>query len=253
MSVLTFEMNVVRGVEAAAAGYVRQNQEQISDNQKAIFRNCILKAAQSGLYSQIVNTHADMSHRQHSMSGAVGSQRFLPWHRDYLLKLEVSLRVFDPFFVVPYWDWTTYRRLPDWLADLLPTGLKDLGGEPITVTRNPGMNPNAPDLPTLASITAVEARAPYLPFTLALEGAQPFGAHNQVHVWVGGTMNDLMYSPADPVFWLHHAFCDKLWSIWQAQNSSEHPDLSGADAVLDPWAESAQGVESIGGLGYSYA
>lgn len=49
--------------------------------------------------------------------------------------------------------------------------------------------------------------------------------HNRVHRWVGGfwvsngtlasgTMMQ-MSSPNDPVFWLHHANIDRLWSAWQ--------------------------------------
>lgn len=44
--------------------------------------------------------------------------------------------------------------------------------------------------------------------------------HGSVHVWVGGHM---LYigSPNDPVFFLHHAFIDKLWALWQ----EEHPGV----------------------------
>jgi hypothetical protein len=40
------------------------------------------------LYAQFVGIHADMRHRMHTGmgGGAVGRQRFLPWHRDFLLK-----------------------------------------------------------------------------------------------------------------------------------------------------------------------
>ncbi|MEM7159554.1 MAG: tyrosinase family protein [Myxococcota bacterium] len=38
--------------------------------------------------------------------------------------------------------------------------------------------------------------------------------HNPVHNWVGGNMADAA-SPNDPVFFLHHAAIDRLWSIWQ--------------------------------------
>jgi Common central domain of tyrosinase/von Willebrand factor type A domain len=38
--------------------------------------------------------------------------------------------------------------------------------------------------------------------------------HNLVHRWVGGNMLR-MTSPNDPVFFMHHAAIDRMWSIWQ--------------------------------------
>ena len=43
-------------------------------------------------YAQFVGIHADMRHRMHTRMGdAVGRQRFLPWHRDFLLKFEAAM------------------------------------------------------------------------------------------------------------------------------------------------------------------
>lgn len=38
--------------------------------------------------------------------------------------------------------------------------------------------------------------------------------HNLVHRWTGGNMLR-MTSPNDPVFFMHHANIDRMWSIWQ--------------------------------------
>jgi tyrosinase len=38
--------------------------------------------------------------------------------------------------------------------------------------------------------------------------------HNPVHNIIGSVMAD-MSSPTDPIFWLHHANIDRLWSAWQ--------------------------------------
>ena len=38
--------------------------------------------------------------------------------------------------------------------------------------------------------------------------------HNFGHNWIGGSMN-MMSSPQDPVFFLHHANVDRLWALWQ--------------------------------------
>jgi tyrosinase len=79
--------------------------------------------------------------------------------------------------------------------------------------------------------------------------------HNVVHGWVGGTMNDIMVSPADPLFWMHHAEIDRIWSIWQAHpgNAGKGPTSTAQDATLDPRPETADQVASFAALGYSYA
>lgn len=41
------------------------------------------------------------------------------------------------------------------------------------------------------------------------------GVHGSGHFLVGGVALDVFASPADPIFWLHHAQVDRLWTIWQ--------------------------------------
>ncbi|MCY9786948.1 tyrosinase family protein [Nocardiopsis sp. EMB25] len=69
--------------------------------------------------------------------------------------------------------------------------------------------------------------APYESFRNHAEGYAKFPwetelgkLHGCAHVWVGGHM---LYigSPNDPVFFLHHAFVDKIWAMWQ----EEHPNV----------------------------
>jgi tyrosinase len=47
-----------------------------------------------------------------------------------------------------------------------------------------------------------------------IEG-QPHGAG---HGSVGGIMVNVQLSPGDPLFWLHHAWIDRLWWTWQKRN-----------------------------------
>src|SRR4051812_1929914 len=98
-------------------GQTRKSEAELSQDDQAIFKSAITKAVESGLYSRMVWNHADMRHRMHSMGGQVGTQRFLAWHRDYLLKFEDALRPFEPAFLVPYWDWTSDRAFPAWMVD----------------------------------------------------------------------------------------------------------------------------------------
>lgn len=50
-------------------------------------------------------------------------------------------------------------------------------------------------------------------------GGRPY-MHNQVHVWVGGSMLPGT-SPNDPVFFLNHAKEDELWAVWM----QKHPTV----------------------------
>jgi tyrosinase len=88
--------------------------------------------------------------------------------------------------------------------------------------------------------------------------------HNRVHLWVGGSMTP-MTSPNDPVFFLHHAFIDKIWADWQAKQIQENPDAaphynpakdgpSGHNLhdQLKPWKHTIAEVLDISKLGYAY-
>jgi tyrosinase len=231
----------------AALAVRRQNQKSLDDAWKSRFKDAVNQMVAQGNYQRIALIHADMDHRMHSMNGIVGTYRFLPWHRIYLLKFEAELRLLDDTLFVPYWDWVNDGAVPSWLGDLLPQGLTDLNGDPIDVTRSPGQDPATPDLPAQADLDAVNAQTQYIPFTRALEGI-----HNTVHNWVGGIMSDIMYSPCDPLFWLHHAFIDRTWALWQVPNAGQAPPLIGADRVMDPWAETLDDALDTAGLGYAY-
>ncbi|KAL2193336.1 hypothetical protein P885DRAFT_45786 [Corynascus similis CBS 632.67] len=51
-------------------------------------------------------------------------------------------------------------------------------------------------------------------------GGVPGGVHASGHWQVGLDALDVYASPADPVFWLHHAQVDRVWAIWQGQDVS---------------------------------
>jgi len=61
-------------------------------------------------------------------------------------------------------------------------------------------------------------------------------------------------APADPIFWMHHANIDRLWWKWQTMpaNASKNPPLSGAAAVMDPWASTEADTRDIAMMGYTY-
>ncbi|GKZ31311.1 hypothetical protein AbraIFM66950_011705 [Aspergillus brasiliensis] len=42
-----------------------------------------------------------------------------------------------------------------------------------------------------------------------------YGVHGGGHLAVGSVLADIDTSPAEPMFWLHHAQIDRVWTIWQ--------------------------------------
>ena len=206
-----------------------------------------LIAAAGNPYGTLVADHADMMHNMHGSMGPVGRQRFLPWHRRYLLELERKMQAIDPLCFIPYWRWSVNRAVPGWLATFKPKVVVPGVGN-VQVVRTPA--PPA-GLPTTTQVNSVvnNPNLNYTQFTSQLEGQ-----HNTVHGWVGGTMNNIQVSPADPIFWMHHGEIDRLWSVWQAKpaNVGKNPTLSGTDKILDPWTTTEAQVRKISTLGYSY-
>lgn len=223
---------------------VRKRATKLTKAEQNRFKDVITQLINNGTYGQLVGIHADMSHDMHSMDAA-GRQRFVPWHRIYLLRLEQAMQSIDPLCFIPYWDWTSQKKIPAFLKSFLPSVNVPGQGE-IQVTRNIG---NPPSLPSKADIKSVYSETTYTDFTTQLEFV-----HNGVHGWVGGTMSLIPSAPTDPVFWLHHAQVDRIWSIWQSKpaNAGKHPTLSGNNKIMDPWTEKEKDTRSIEKLGYSY-
>ncbi|KAK0731025.1 hypothetical protein B0H67DRAFT_639457 [Lasiosphaeris hirsuta] len=83
-------------------------------------------------------------------------------------------------------------------------------------------------------------------FARTVEGGPSFeasGVHGGEHYSVGGTygqMGDLYTSPADPLFYLHHANLDRLWWSWQKLSPAARlADVSGPIFLMD--YDNAQG------------
>ncbi|MFV0128549.1 tyrosinase family protein [Streptomyces sp. HMX112] len=238
--------------------YTRKNQRDLTRTERRKFVGAVLELKRGGVYDDFVRTHIDY----YSADGDAGlrvahmAPSFLPWHRQYLLEFERSLREVDPTVTVPYWDWTRDNTPAAslWGEDFMGGNGRrgDLrvmtgpfayatGNWTIRVgvtdrpflTRNFGNPANPIALPTKKELAwatndRVYDSAPWnstsrTGFRNKLEGwtrASGNGRwlnHNRVHRWVGG----LMLGGAavnDPVFWLHHAFVDLVWSRWQAKN-----------------------------------
>jgi len=217
----------------------RFNQIHLSDDQRYAFVTAIRTLKARGKYDPYVKTHWDYQNAGHA------GPAFLPWHREFLMKFEKDLQEAGLPFGLPYWDWS------DGTTDIWDSGL--MGGDSGQVSNGPfawktgqwPLNVRTPEepnpwlirnfsktlsLPKPQDVADTLAATPYdvdpwndgsqSGFRNRLEGFVPFGMHNLIHAWVGGSMVP-MTSPNDPVFWMHHCFIDKLWGDWQTLHPNE--------------------------------
>lgn len=230
---------------ATAASTVRTDQASWDAAAQAAFLAAYNTLNSQGWLGPFVAFHADMSHRMHHSMGVVGAQRFLPWHRVYLSVLERHLQSLNPAVSIPYWDWSTAHEVPAWLQgpDGMPT-VTNVNGTDITVVRSPG---DPMQLPSPADVQSILADPDFATFENDLETT-----HDGVHVWVGGIMTVIPTAPADPLFWMHHANVDRIWTSWQHNNPDQNPSLAPPDDTLDPWSDTELMTRDLANYGYQY-
>jgi hypothetical protein len=185
----------------------------------------------------LATTHSEMCF------GAAGAHEihygwwFLPWHRAYLIHVERALQeaIGELSLTIPYWDWVTTPTLPNSVfepsyrkgeATLVnplyddqrygpvgqggPVNFADLGA--------PGK-----DERELIAIDTFEnfAGAPPDGKQTKRPGYLEATPHTYIHRAIGyDQINNRIglltvgMAPLDPVFFLHHANVDRLWTMW---------------------------------------
>jgi tyrosinase len=215
-----------------------------------------------------------------------GSWFFLPWHRMFLSFFERIVRAAvietggPDDWALPYWNYGEggeHARLP--LPFREPTLL---GGAPnplFVAKRAAGMNNGKGSIPQGAGSPAIALARP------AFIGKAEFGGdrtspkqfsksggeleetpHNVVHGLVGGEgglMANILTAALDPIFWLHHANIDRIWSEWLGIPGAHHgnpPDAPWRNQSFSFFDERAnvaslrpdQVLVTIPDLGYTY-
>ena len=238
--------------------YTRKDVSTLTRSERRRFVNALLEVKRRGEYDEFVRMHIEyyVPDGERGLRAAHMAPSFLPWHRRFLLDLEGALRRVDESVTVPYWDWTRTRTrtAAPWTDDLLGgTGRRSdrqvMTGpfayrngkwairvgvtETRFLMRDLGRPRDPIALPTAGEVERalddpVYDTAPWdstsaKGFRNKLEGwgrgrgAASWRTHNRVHRWVGGHMVGAA-SVNDPVFWMHHAFVDLLWSRWQRRH-----------------------------------
>ena len=157
---------------------------------------------------------------------------FLTWHRAYLLQVERELQASFPDIALPYWA----CNKPN--SETMVFGDTALG-------LNPG-TPNQIVIPAFADGHPLEFWRMPVEGTADWESIQRFGGdpfaairgisdpeilgfrdftrfantiegnpHNRGHNYTGPWMRNCRISPRDPIFWVFHAWFDRMWADWQ--------------------------------------
>ncbi|KAL1923871.1 uncharacterized protein VTP21DRAFT_6906 [Calcarisporiella thermophila] len=207
---------------------VRKEFRQFSDQERRDFLNAV-RALNQGVrptrFDRLVRIH------QVARENAHYQPQFLPWHRYFLREYERALQSINPRVVLPYWNWGEDASNPtssrifsnEWFGgngNCVNTGafanwrVYYYGNNyyyPHCLRRNINLQDNVVDTVALQNIILTSDR--YDTLRRALEG----NPHSGIHVGIGGDMFT-MASPNDPLFYMHHAFIDKLWADWQKRN-----------------------------------
>jgi tyrosinase len=169
--------------------------------------------------------------------GAAMGRNFLAWHRQFIAQFERRLQAANADVTLPYWDWIKDPEPPTPLSD--PQLL-----ERWSVQRDQF---RAALMPTQMMVDAAKALPDFVGFQQAIEKA-----HDGVHNAIGGDMGTAR-SPNDPVFFLHHANIDRLWTEWQSQHPGANPP-NGSEVLQPPplFGVEVSSVLDTQALGYVY-
>jgi tyrosinase len=286
--------------------YTRKDVSTLTRTEKRRFVKAMLEVKRRGEYDEFVRTHIEYytADGEDGLRTAHMAPSFLPWHRRFLLDLERALRKVDSSVSVPYWDWTRDRSATStpWTADLLGgngrrsdrqvmTGpfayaegnwtLKEGVTDEEFLTRDLGRARDPIQLPTKSELewalkdplydaspwdsTVRKGFRNKLEGWGAGRGSASWHNHNRVHRWVGGAMVGGA-SVNDPVFWMHHAFIDLVWSRWQRRHrehrylpakapgpsSAQYRRVVARHEKLPPWDVTPEQLEDHGHI-YRYA
>uniref|UniRef100_A0A0M3IJ33 ShTK domain protein n=1 Tax=Ascaris lumbricoides TaxID=6252 RepID=A0A0M3IJ33_ASCLU len=219
---------------------VRREYRTLSNEERQRLHTAFRAIKESGEYDKLATVYS-----QHGKSGGAHSgPAFLPWHREFLKRLEIALRLADAEVSLPYWDSTLDSLLADpkdsilWTDELMgstdengtvqgdfsnwkvPQGRRMLRREVGTH----GSPLTKHDIDYIMSMTSADD---ILAFTAPRQGCYYRTDYNAleyaqggVQVFVGGDMLDIATAANDPVFYLHHAFVDFLWEQWRQQRQA---------------------------------
>ncbi|KAI9222329.1 hypothetical protein BC828DRAFT_404119 [Blastocladiella britannica] len=221
-------------VADVCGGKLRQRKafSTLSDAEKKAFAAGVMAMKKSGKWDQYTLKHR--SGMQWHMT-----TQFLLMHRALLTDFETELLKNAPGLSgLPFWDEFSDSANPLKSTAFSTSGLGPMASGPLGAPFT-GLTDDSGDLVARDPDTSGSGKFNWVPqpqvMAAALSSYKTFGEmshaieltpHNSYHMLVGGHMGDPSISPADPLFYLHHAYIDTLWAGWQGSNPLHVTDLT---------------------------
>uniref|UniRef100_A0A914X5W9 Tyrosinase copper-binding domain-containing protein n=1 Tax=Plectus sambesii TaxID=2011161 RepID=A0A914X5W9_9BILA len=220
---------------------VRKEIRHFSEEERERYHRAMNSLQRSGEYQRLSRLHS-LGSRQ---GGVHTGPAFLPWHREYLKRVEIAVRLLDPDLALPYWDSVLDQNMPDARDSILWSPAfygetdnhgrvkngpyvdwdtlegnsqisRDVGGrETLFTEAHLRIIQDQPSVVQVMAYTAPRVGCPVLPNWDSFEYL-----HGNPHQWVGGDMFDPDTSTNDPIFFQHHAFVDLIWEHWRLNHQN---------------------------------
>ncbi|KAG9120719.1 hypothetical protein FRC07_003667, partial [Ceratobasidium sp. 392] len=92
---------------------------------------------------------------------------------------------------------------------------------------NPNMSANTTFTPKAVRKVVDGSKGNFTDFAYKIDGKRAQGMHNAAHLMMGGDLSNPLFSPNDPLFYLHHANLDCIWARWQKRRKANENAFSG--------------------------
>lgn len=259
-----FSLLFFAATTVAAKLLVRRDIMTYTDDEKndLILRLNILKS--NGKYDLFSAIHGDIRvFRQ-----VHHTPLFLPWHRMLTFSAEKELRdalpPTDPPFTIPYWNSSRDSGAEGWspmwgfmgpasgapldqycLDESWVAMWRNAKGQCVSRVANASVT-----FPPWQEVSAAVLK-PGVPFLQASKYIEET-PHDHVHLHIAGTLRTFASSD-DPLFFLIHAYIDKIWDTWQKETENDAgPGVIRREDMPNTTLTVTQ-VWSAAAMGYTYA
>lgn len=215
---------------------IRKEIRDLSKEELKRYKNAVHKLREENIIDDLSRLHTACEKYAHN------HQRFLAWHRAYLLYYEMLLNLVSgiekndkKYITIPYWDWSIdseniEESFP--IKEVFPvndTNLCFLVNFPNShcLKRNKKID-YCYDTKQIKKIL----KLPFKKFHNLFETVP----HAIIHLNLGGDMA-MLHSCNDPLFFLHHSYCDYMWAVQQdnQENLGASDYLADFDEILFPF------------------